>query len=120
VALLVDGILDIGDAAGEVAGVVEVEIVHRSGETVTVYMQTVVREDIDTVEEAFGIGAARYALDVVGAEHLLEDGAIGVLEVGVLKCDAGVVVHIVCCFCYNTNIQKNLNLIVKNKNFFEF
>ena len=38
-----------------------------------------------------GIGAAAQGFDFVRAEYLLEDDAIGVLEVGVLKCDAGVV-----------------------------
>ena len=96
VALLVDGVLDIGDTAGEVTGVVEIKVVRRCGEAGAVYMQTVTREDIDAVKEAFGIGAAAYGFDFVRAEHLLEDGAIGVLEVGVLKGNAGVV-HIVCC-----------------------
>ena len=112
----VDGVLDIGEAAGKVVGVVEVKVVKLY--TIAEDREGEVGVEDNFVKEPLGtrgasVGSEADGADLIVDERLADEFAIEVLgggfEIGV---DVGVV-HIVCCFLFNTNIQNFFDLIVK-------
>lgn len=75
--LQVDFILDIRKAAGEVAGVVEIEVIPRFFHTMAVNLQRAIRVHIDAIEEIFiDIGDMEDRQNVVFNEDLCNELAV--------------------------------------------